>query len=118
MTAAAPSVAPSAVVAGGVSGQPPRAVEGRADLFGDPRRVAEQILPGEVELSPYVRFVVVFVASFSSYVLLVRGRRGLAGLEAGAEAFADTVNGVDRVTGAVRAAQRAPVMAEELEVVD
>src|SRR5215472_13985229 len=46
------------------------------------------------------------------------GRRGPAGLEAGAEAFADTVDGVDRVTGAVCAAQRAPVMAEELEVVD
>src|SRR5215472_10922735 len=48
MTAAVPSAVPSAA-AGGVSGQPPRAVEGRADPGGDQRRVAEQLLPGEVD---------------------------------------------------------------------
>jgi len=39
-------------------------------------------------------------------------------LEAGAEAFAHTVGGVDRVGRAVKAAQRALVVAEQLEVVD
>src|SRR5215475_2848567 len=48
MTAAVPSAVPSAA-AGGSSGQPPRAVEGRADPGGDQRRVAEQFLPGEVD---------------------------------------------------------------------
>src|SRR5215475_12620938 len=48
MTAAVPSAVPSAA-AGGSSGQPPRAVEGRADPGGDQRRVAEQLLPGEVD---------------------------------------------------------------------
>jgi len=49
MTVAALSAAPSAVAAGGVSCQPPRAVEGRPDPGGDPRRLAEQFLPGEVD---------------------------------------------------------------------